>query len=157
MKWAGHVMHVEGRYRCRKEDNIKMDLLKAGCDSVDPDLSGLKQGAVESTVSITKLSLTNSSFSNKTLSHSYHFRFMFLYSKTNNKLFFTERVLGSVLGCRNAYALKPILMLKYSCCCMWYDIKWDAYSIMVICVSFICWFFIFINPLNMFFKLSAEG
>lgn len=42
MKWAGHVMHVEGRYRCRQEDNIKMDLLKAGCDSVDPDLSGLK-------------------------------------------------------------------------------------------------------------------
>jgi len=28
--------------RCRQEDNIKMDLLKVGRESVDPDLSGSK-------------------------------------------------------------------------------------------------------------------
>jgi hypothetical protein len=52
--------------------------------------------------SMTKLSLTYSSFSKKTLSHSYNFRLIFLYSKTNNKLFLNDRILGSVLGCMNA-------------------------------------------------------
>jgi hypothetical protein len=33
-------------------------------------------------------------FSKKTLSHSYHFRFMFLYSKTSKELFFIERIVG---------------------------------------------------------------